>query len=87
MPYCSHLADGGSPYYMQVFNPKMRPGLCDGAYRVFTQEEFQEAPGLKRQCVWDRDDQIKEWGIVSIYGDETQGRINAAITRCRLAGR
>lgn len=54
---------------------------------MFTEDEFWAIPGLKRQCVFDRDEQIKQQhGIVSIYSDQTQFSIVAARLTCRNAG-
>jgi hypothetical protein len=54
--FCSHLAYTGSPYYVRLFNPTQPPGMCIAADRMFTQKEFQAIPGLKRQCIFDRDE-------------------------------
>ena len=85
--FCSHTAYTGSPYYVQVFNPTMPPGMCSAADPMFTQEEFSDIPGLKRQCNLDRDEQIaQKHAIVSIYSDETPGSIDAARLICTNAG-
>jgi hypothetical protein len=76
-----------STYYVQLFNPGQSPGMCKDANRTFTEDEFWAIPGLKRQCVFDRDEQIKQQhGIVSIYSDQTPFSIVAARLTCRNAG-
>jgi hypothetical protein len=82
--FCSQLAYTGSLYYIQLVNPTAPPGMCTAAKQAFTQEEFQDIPGLKRQCVLDSDQQIKEkHAIVSIYSDGTQGSVDAAKLICK----
>jgi uncharacterized protein YceK len=74
-------------YYVQILNPTMPPGMCTAAVKDYTQEEFSDIPGLKRQCIFDRDTDIKQkHGMVSIYSDETPGSIAAAKTICSNAG-
>jgi hypothetical protein len=81
------MAVNGSPYYVQVYNPKQPPGMCAGAVKTFTQEEFTAIPGVKRQCIFDRDEQIRSKNaIVSIYSDESPGSIEAAQLICTNAG-
>jgi hypothetical protein len=86
--FCSMTSSTSfSPYYVQVFNPTQSPGLCKDANRMFTEDEFLAIPGLKRQCAFDRDEQIKQQdGIVSIYSDQTQLSVVAARLTCRNAG-
>jgi hypothetical protein len=86
--FCSMTASTSfSPYYVQLFNPTQPPGVCKDANRMLTKEEFGAIPGLKRQCVFDRTDQIQQQhGIVSIYSDETQLSVVAARLTCRNAG-
>jgi hypothetical protein len=85
--FCSFTAYTGGPYYVQVFNPQQPPGMCTGAQKTYTQEEFGDVPGLKRQCIFDRDEQIQQkHAIVSIYADESQASIDAARLICTNAG-
>jgi hypothetical protein len=89
--FCSFTGASGE-YYFQFFNARgydavKRSDKCDGANRTFTQEEFQAIPGLKRQCVFDRDEDITmNDGFVSIYSDETQGSIESAQLICANSG-
>jgi hypothetical protein len=70
-----------------LFNPTQPPGICEDANLTFTQQDLQATPGLKRQCILDRDDQIEQQhGIVSGYRDETQFSIVAARLACGDAG-
>lgn len=81
--FCQHTAYNGGPYYLQVFNPKMPPGMCTASERDFTEEEFQAIPGLKRRCILDRDEQItQKHAIVSIYSDETPKSVEATRIMC-----
>jgi hypothetical protein len=74
-------------YYVQLFNPTQPPGICKTANRTFTADEFHAIPGLRRQCTFDRDEQIEQQhGIVSVYSDDTQLSIVAARLACRDAG-
>jgi|GraSoi_2013_20cm_1033751.scaffolds.fasta_scaffold46874_2 hypothetical protein len=74
-------------YYVQLFNPTQPPGMCKDANRTFTEQEFHAIPGLKRQCILDRDDQIEQQhGIVSVFSDESELSIVAARLACRDAG-
>jgi hypothetical protein len=74
-------------YYAQLFNPTQPPGICKDANQTFTEEEFHAIRGLKRQCTFDRGDQItQQHGIVSVYSDETQLSVVAARLACRDAG-
>ena len=85
--WCSQTAVNGSPYYIQIFNPTQQPGMCAAATKMFTEEEFTAVPGVKRQCVFDRDEQIEsKHGVVSIYSDDTARSIEAAQVICNNAG-
>lgn len=81
--FCQHTAYNGGPYYVQVFNPKMPPGMCTAPVRDFTQDEFSAVPGLKRRCILDRDEQIaQKHAIVSIYSDGTPESVEATRIIC-----
>jgi hypothetical protein len=86
--FCSMTSSTSfSRYYVQLFNPTQWPGMCKDANRMFTEDEFWAIPGLKRQCVFDRDEQIEQQhGIASIFSEETQFSIVAARLTCRNAG-
>lgn len=56
--FWSFTAYTGGRYHVQVFSPKQPPGMCTAADLNSSQEEFQASPGLKRQCNFDRDEQI-----------------------------
>jgi hypothetical protein len=84
--FCSRRASIGSPYYVQLVGAGTEPDMCTAADRTFTQEEFQEIPGLTRRCVFERAESIaQKRSTVSIYSDETPGSINAAQRLCTNA--
>ena len=81
--FCQFTAHNGGPYFVQVFNPKQPQGMCAAPERMFTQEEFQDSPGLKRRCIVDRDEQIaQKQAIVSIYSHGTSESIEATRLMC-----
>ena len=70
-----------SPFWSRA--AKASRSSCSASERDFTQEEFQDIPGLKRRCILDRDEQIaQKHAIVSIYSDETPESVEAARIMC-----
>src|SRR5258705_10045885 len=58
--FCGRKANTDSPFYVQLVDPTKAPGMCTAPDRTFSQEEFQEIPGLTRQCVFDRAEPIAQ---------------------------
>ncbi|MFQ2879813.1 hypothetical protein ACLILY_31395 [Mycobacterium sp. MS3] len=86
--YCRFTTYQGGPYYVQVYNLRVPgKGMCSGADADYSQKDFQNVDGLKRRCILDRDEQIKQKAaIVSIYSDGTPASVAAARLMCSNTG-